>query len=152
VVELEHLEREFCIDNLLVRIHSIIEMIWWTGLAPREFELFVLGSLTSTFLGTLGVLRDFLESSGLHSRNGKVGTMTSCVAVKKSQRDKQLRRVSEPLAFLQMALIYRKFTKFSFFFFLERALKNERKPWVKTLGGNPFFKFTQSPALIPRLS
>ena len=26
--------REFFIDNLLVRIHFIIEMIWWTGLAP----------------------------------------------------------------------------------------------------------------------
>jgi len=26
------------IDNLLVRIHFIIEMIWWTGLAPWEFE------------------------------------------------------------------------------------------------------------------
>jgi len=24
----------FFIDNLLVRIHFIIEMIWWTGLAP----------------------------------------------------------------------------------------------------------------------
>ena len=33
-------EREFFIDNLLVRIHFIIEMIWWTGLAPREFEFF----------------------------------------------------------------------------------------------------------------
>ena len=32
------LEREFFIDNLLVRIHFIIEMIWWTGLAPWEFE------------------------------------------------------------------------------------------------------------------
>ena len=31
-------EREFFIDNLLVRIHFIIEMIWWTGLAPWEFE------------------------------------------------------------------------------------------------------------------
>ena len=31
-------EREFFIDSLLVRIHSIIEMIWWTGLAPWEFE------------------------------------------------------------------------------------------------------------------
>jgi len=30
-------EREFYIDNLLVRIHFIIEMIWWTGLAPWEF-------------------------------------------------------------------------------------------------------------------
>ena len=26
-------EREFCIDNLLIRIHFITEMIWWTGLA-----------------------------------------------------------------------------------------------------------------------
>ena len=31
-------EREFFIDNLLVRIHFIIEMIRWTGLAPWEFE------------------------------------------------------------------------------------------------------------------
>jgi len=27
-------ERECCIDNLLVRIHLIIVMIRWTGLAP----------------------------------------------------------------------------------------------------------------------
>ena len=27
-------DREFFIANLLVPIHSIIEMIWWTGLAP----------------------------------------------------------------------------------------------------------------------
>ena len=32
-------EREFFIDNLLVRTHFIIEMIWWTGLAPWEFEI-----------------------------------------------------------------------------------------------------------------
>jgi len=31
-------EREFFIDNLLVRIHLVIEMIWWTSLAPWEFE------------------------------------------------------------------------------------------------------------------
>ena len=31
-------EREFFIDNLLVRIHSIIVMIRWTGLAPWELE------------------------------------------------------------------------------------------------------------------
>ena len=30
-------ERHFVIDNLLVRIHFIIDMIWWTGLAPWEF-------------------------------------------------------------------------------------------------------------------
>ena len=32
-------KREFFIDNLLVRIHFIIGMIRWTGLAPWEFEL-----------------------------------------------------------------------------------------------------------------
>ena len=42
-------EREFFI-NLLVRIHFIIVMIRWTGLAPWEFELPVPDSLTSTFL------------------------------------------------------------------------------------------------------
>ena len=31
-------EREFFIDNLLVRINLIIVMIRWTGLAPWEFE------------------------------------------------------------------------------------------------------------------
>ena len=29
-------EREFFIDNLLVRIHLIVVMIRWTGLAPWE--------------------------------------------------------------------------------------------------------------------
>ena len=43
-------EREFLIDNLLVRIHFIIAMIKWTGLAPWEFEFPFPGSLTSTFL------------------------------------------------------------------------------------------------------
>jgi len=43
-------EREFFIDNLLVRIYFIIEIIWWTGLAPWEFEFPFPGSLTSTFL------------------------------------------------------------------------------------------------------
>jgi len=31
-------EREFFIDNLLVRIHFIIVMIRWTGLSPWDFE------------------------------------------------------------------------------------------------------------------
>ena len=31
-------EREFVMDNLLVRIHLIIVMIRWSGLAPWEFE------------------------------------------------------------------------------------------------------------------
>ena len=43
-------EREFFIDNLLVRIHFIIVMIRWTGLAPWEFEFPFPGSLTSTFV------------------------------------------------------------------------------------------------------
>ena len=36
--------------ELLVRIHFIIEMIRWTGLASWEFEFSFPGSLTSTFL------------------------------------------------------------------------------------------------------
>jgi len=40
-------EREFFIDNLLF----IIEMIWWTGLAPWAFEFPFPGSLVSSFLG-----------------------------------------------------------------------------------------------------
>ena len=43
--------REFFIDNLLVRIHFIIELSWWTGLAPWEFEFPFPGSLTSAFQG-----------------------------------------------------------------------------------------------------
>ena len=46
---MSRLEKEFFIDNLLVRIHFIIVMIRWTGLAPWEFELTFPGSLTSTF-------------------------------------------------------------------------------------------------------
>ena len=44
------LEREVFIDNPLVRIHFIIVMIRWTGLAPWKFEFPFPGSLTSTFL------------------------------------------------------------------------------------------------------
>jgi len=39
--------REFFIDNRLVRIHFIIVMIRWTGLAPWVFEFPFPGSLTS---------------------------------------------------------------------------------------------------------
>jgi len=52
-VEVRSPEREFSIDNLLVRIHFIVVMIRWTGLAPWEFELHFPGSLTSTLLGAL---------------------------------------------------------------------------------------------------
>ena len=43
-------EGEFFIDYLRVRIHLLIVMIKWTGLAPWEFEQPFPGSLTSTFL------------------------------------------------------------------------------------------------------
>ena len=43
-------EREFFIDNLLVRVHFIIVMTRLTGLAPWEFEFPFPGRLTSTFL------------------------------------------------------------------------------------------------------
>jgi len=45
------------IDNLLVRIHFIIVMVRWTGLAPWEFEFPFLGSLTSTFLEILNKVK-----------------------------------------------------------------------------------------------
>jgi len=48
IVETLSAEREFFIDNLLVRVHFIIVMTMWTGLAPREFEFPFPGSLTST--------------------------------------------------------------------------------------------------------
>ena len=51
------IKREFFIDNLLVRIHFIIVMIGWTGLAPWEFEFPFPGSLTSTFLVAIKNLR-----------------------------------------------------------------------------------------------
>jgi len=52
----DQVEREFFIDNLLVRIHFIIEMIRWTGLAPWAFAYPFPGSLTSTFLATTRLL------------------------------------------------------------------------------------------------
>jgi len=50
ILNLRDQEREFFIDNLLVRIHFIILMIRWTGFAPWAFEFPFPGSLTSTFL------------------------------------------------------------------------------------------------------
>jgi len=41
-----HPERDSFIDNLLVRIHFIIVMIRWTGLAPRESEFPAAGHRT----------------------------------------------------------------------------------------------------------
>jgi len=41
-------EKEFLIDNLLVRLHFIIEIFQWTGLAPWESESLIPGRLIST--------------------------------------------------------------------------------------------------------
>ena len=43
-------EREFLIDNLLIRFLFLMVMIRWTGLAPWEFEFPFPGSLTFPFL------------------------------------------------------------------------------------------------------
>ena len=58
-------ETEFFIDNLLARIHFIIVMIWWTGLAPREFEFPFPGSLMSTFLGAHATCHVNCETSNV---------------------------------------------------------------------------------------
>ena len=55
---------EFFIDNLLVRIPFITEMIKWTGLTQREFELPFPGSCVSTFLDSSKI---FVESTVVHS-------------------------------------------------------------------------------------
>ena len=58
-------ERECLIDNLLVRIHFIIEMIWWTGLAPWEFEFLVLNHEYLASIDRIGVgSPDLLSHSG----------------------------------------------------------------------------------------
>jgi len=54
------------IANLLVRIHFIIVMIRWTGLAPWEFEFPFPGCLTSTFLD----LRTNCSSGAASERRG----------------------------------------------------------------------------------
>ena len=58
-------EREFFIDKILVRIHVIIVMNGWTGLAPCEVELSFPGSLTST--NGAPTSRDFVNNLEFHS-------------------------------------------------------------------------------------
>jgi hypothetical protein len=63
-------EREFFVDNSLARIHFIIVMIRWTGLAPWEIEFPFPGSHTSTFLaGLLKCLQPNANDAG-KERNG----------------------------------------------------------------------------------
>jgi len=65
----EPLETEFFIDNLLVRIHFIIVMIRWTGLAQWWFEFPFPGRLTSTFLPELEPLNQTLQILVFFSSN-----------------------------------------------------------------------------------
>ena len=63
-------QRVFFIDNLLVRVHFIIVMIRWTGLAPWEFEFPFPGSRTSTFIYTAFTRRQVADAfcrDGPHS-------------------------------------------------------------------------------------
>ena len=46
-------ERDFFFDSLLVRVHFIVVMIRWPGLALWDFEFPLPGSRTSTFLGNV---------------------------------------------------------------------------------------------------
>ena len=59
------LARELFLDNLVVRIHFIVEIIWWTGLALWEVEFPLSSSLVSTFLNTLTTPRDTFRKPSL---------------------------------------------------------------------------------------
>ena len=64
-------ERDFFIDNLLVQMHFIIKMIWWTGLAPWQLEFPFPGRLISTF--------PFITSPPLLSGNSRSTATLSIV-------------------------------------------------------------------------
>ena len=61
--------RDSFLENLLVRTHCIIEMIWWTGLALWEFEFPFPGSLTFTFLVPAPPSHKFRTLAGRVSRS-----------------------------------------------------------------------------------
>ena len=69
-------EREFFIDNLLVRIHFIIVMVGWTGLAPWKFEFPFPGSLTSTFLWAANI-EEFIHLCWPQKKHGQKLAKTS---------------------------------------------------------------------------
>ena len=69
-------EREMCMDNLLVRINVIIKMIYWTGLVPWEFEFPFPGSRIYTFLAALRWLRRS-SFSGVRSWNSHRGRVVA---------------------------------------------------------------------------
>ena len=72
-------EREFFIDNLLVRVHRCF---WCTGLAPWEFESPFPGSLISTFLeagstleATQGKIDGFFSQLPYKCRQNRVASV-----------------------------------------------------------------------------
>jgi len=77
-------QREFFIDNLLVRIHFIIVTIRWTGLAPSEFESVGSAALPHRFCrystrGSLAGLSVLWCSTHVAHRIPHSGT-TSCLS------------------------------------------------------------------------
>jgi len=67
------LEREFFIENLLVRIHFIIVMIWWTGLAlPGGFG----PSLSYTHSPTLSLTHTYTRALSLSVSSTQTHTHT----------------------------------------------------------------------------
>jgi len=73
--------------NLLVRIYLIVVMIWWTGLAPWEFEFPFPGILTSTFLCRYGFDNAF-SAQPLYDDGYQVRTtvLQECAAVPRRAR------------------------------------------------------------------
>jgi len=75
-------EREFFIDNLLVRIHFIIVMIRWTGLAPWGFELMPTSTCGSC---TTAVLASGYGAQPLSSGKGTPYMIAKAFALKMAQ-------------------------------------------------------------------
>ena len=67
------MDREFFIDNLLVRIHFIIEMIWWTVLAPWEFGFPFAGSLICLHGQPAGQRGGCVSPLYVHMRGSSLG-------------------------------------------------------------------------------
>ena len=95
-------EREFFIGNLVVRIHFIIVIIRWTGLAPQEFEFSFPGSLISTFLKIIWII-EWIRTSKLSIKKSlsaqedqeEVKIMAELERQKKLEREKRLAEEKE---------------------------------------------------------
>ena len=76
------------IDNLLVRIHFIIEMIWWTGLASWEFECCCPGRLIATFLYTQRILHKTLDRAKEGVQGGGTTSKVLIISTRKMAQAK----------------------------------------------------------------